>query len=463
MYGAALSSVLAADVLSRNPVLASEAQRPRHALSPRSPHYQPTAKSVILLFMDGGPSQVDLIDHKPAVKRYAGQLPDYIRQDIINDIFDEGGLTPSPWEFARHGQNGLWVSELLPNIAEVVDDLCVIHSMQSTQFNHDTATFLYMSGHAFPGYATAGSWVSYGLGTLNQNLPAFVVLGDPESDPQNGIHSWGSGTLPPVYQGTQLRVKGQPILNLRPPGDVPARVLDAERELLAQLSAKHRQRRPGYPDLDARISSYELAARMQVSATDALDVSQESEATKDLYGVNDEATKYYGRQCLMARRLVERGVRFVQVHCGIAERGWDHHAGIEKRLPEMCAQTDRPAAALIKDLKQRGMLDETLVIWSGEFGRMPMLQKGATMGRDHGPLGFTSWLAGGGVKRGYIHGATDELGFKAVVDPVTIHDFHATVLHLLGLDNERLVFRRHGLDDKLTNVQPARIVEGIVA
>jgi hypothetical protein len=301
------------------------------------------------------------------------------------------------------------------------------------------------------------------LGTENQNLPAYVVLDDPKQLPVNGVQNWQAGWLPPVYQGTRFRSEGPPLLNLKPEQELPSPLVEAERALRRRMDEAHKQKRMEYAELDARISSFELAARMQLTATDALDLSKESAETKEVYGLNQEVTASYGKRCLMARRLVERGVRFVQIY--IERQIWDTHSDLEPALRRNCAKTDQPAAALIKDLKRLGLLDTTLVTWGGEFGRMPISQvrQGDSAGRDHGPSGFSIWMAGGGVKRGCIHGATDDMGYKAVENRVSVHDYHATLLHLLGMNFRDLVYERHGLKERLTDQIPARVVSEILA
>lgn len=436
--------------------------RPRIDLTPQAPHRAPKAKSVIHLFMNGGPSQVDLFDHKPTLARMAGGAAP---RDLLNQIenMDQvGTLMPSYWDFSRHGKCGMELSELLPHTATIVDDITLVRSMYSEHFNHEPAINLFHTGRTITGRPTMGAWVTYALGTENQNLPGYVVLED-KNLPVNGIQNWQSGWLPPTYQGTRFREKDPAVLNLNPRERLPNPLIEAERSLLRSLDHSHRMERPWQPDLAARISSYELAARMQLAASDALDLSQESEATKEMYGLNNEATASYGRRCLLARRLVERGVRFVQIF--IEYQIWDNHNDLKKKLEYCCRKTDQPSAALVRDLKQRGLLDDTLVVWGGEFGRMPISQvrDGGAAGRDHGPDGFSLWMAGGGVKAGYVHGATDDIGHKAAVDRVSVHDFHATFLHLLGLNHRDLVYRRHGLEERLTDQYPARLVHEILA
>ena len=347
-------------------------------------------------------------------------------------------------------------------MGECADDVTLIRSVYSESFNHEPALYLMHSGRTIPGRPSLGAWVVYGLGSENQNLPAYVVLDDPKRLPINGIQNWQAAWLPPVFQGTRFRSEGLPLLNLKAREDLPSPLVQAQRDLLRQLDDAHRHERPWQPDLDARITSYELAANMQMEATDALDISKESQKTQEMYGLNNELTASYGRRCLMARRLIERGVRFVQIF--IEGQIWDAHSELEESLRSSCGRTDQPVAALITDLKQRGLLSSTLLIWGGEFGRLPLSQVGrASVGRDHGPSGFTMWMAGGGVKSGYVHGATDDIGYKAVEGRVSAHDFHATMLHLLGLHFRELVYPRSGLNERLTDQYPARVVQEILA
>jgi len=465
LHGSALAWLLGGDLFSGSASLAAEfeANHGSYDLKPKRPHFQSKAKSVIHLFMNGGPSQVDLFDPKPALSKFAGAAAP---RDIVNEIEfanEVGSLLPSPFKFARHGKSGIEVSELLPNLSQCIDDIAVVRSMYGEHFNHEPSLYLMHSGRTLPGRPSLGSWVTYGLGSENQNLPAYVVLDDPKGTPINGIQNWQSGWLPPVYQGTRLRSEGSPLLNLKRREELPSPLVEAQRALLRRLDEAHHSNRPHQPELEARIASYELAARMQLTATDALDLSQESEQTKEMYGLNQDITASYGKRCLMARRLVERGVRFVQIY--IEGQIWDAHSDLEKRLRYSCGKTDKPAAALLKDLKQRGLLESTLVIWGGEFGRMPLSQvrdDAGTAGRDHGPSGFTLWMAGGGIRGGIAHGATDDIGHKAVENRVSVHDFHATMLHLLGMNYRDLVYKRHGLNERLTDQFPARVVSEIL-
>ena len=464
IYGAALVSLFGNDLFEGRLVSGATRNRDVYDLKPRLPHFEPKAKSVIHLFMNGGPSQVDLFDHKPLLEKYSGQPPS---RELANDIefADQmGGLMPSPFKFSRHGESGMEISELLPHLSHHVDDIALIRSMFGGHFNHEPSLFLMQTGRLNSGHPSLGSWVIYGLGNENQNLPAYVVLDDPKGLPINGIQNWQSGWLPPVYQGIRVRSVGSPILNLKPREEFPRPVLELARSVLANFDIDHRNKRPGHPELDARIASYELAARMQLSATDALDISKESPATHEMYGLNADHTASYGRRCLMARRLVERGVRFVQVY--IEGQIWDNHENLQKSLRYCCEKTDKPVAGLLRDLKQRGLLDDTLIVWGGEFGRMPISQlrpgeKNA--GRDHGPGGFSVWMAGGGVKGGTTYGATDDIGYKALENRVSVHDFHATILHQLGMDHTKLVYERNGLDDRLSGVEPARVVKEILS
>ena len=465
LHGAALAWLLGTDLFSANPSLApgQEEGRPVYDLKPRPPHFPPKAKSVIQLFMNGGPSQVDLFDPKPILNKFAGSAPS---RDIVNEIEfanEVGSLLPSSFKYSKHGKSGIEVSELMPHLSECVDDIALIRSMYGEHFNHEPALYLMHGGRTLPGRPSLGSWVVYGLGSENQNLPAFIVLDDPKGLPINSVQNWQSRRLPPIYQGTRFRSEGLPLLNLKPREELPSPLVEAQRTLLRRLDELHRQKHSGQPDLDARIANYELAARMQITATDALNLSQESEETKEMYGLNQEITASYGKRCLMARRLVERGVRFVQIF--IESQIWDAHSDLENSLRYSCGKTDKPAAALLKDLKQRGLLDSTLVIWGGEFGRMPLSQvrdNTGSAGRDHNPSGFSIWMAGGGVRGGMVLGATDDLGHKAVEHRVSVHDFHATILHLLGMNYRELVYQRHGLNERLTDQFPARVVSEIL-
>jgi hypothetical protein len=465
IHGAALAYLLGRDLSSSSRATAADDPRP-HDLRPRASHFPAKAKAVIHLFMNGGPSQMDLFDPKPTLERLHGKpLFDKIAGEVENPQ-SAGAILRSPFKFARHGQSGTWVSDALPHLARQVDDLAVIRSMHTTNLTHEPAIYLIQSGKMGPGRPTLGAWVVYGLGSESQNLPAYVVLDDPLGLPINGVENWEAGFLPPLFQGTRFRSTGSPVLNLKPEVARPPAVVEMERDLLARLDQVHRQKRPHQPDLDARIASYELAARMQLAAGDALDVSKESKATLEMYGVGRAPTDSYGRRCLIARRLVERGVRFVQLY--INGQIWDNHTNLAGELKAACDRTDLPTAALLKDLKQRGLLESTLVVWGGEFGRLPIAQLPADRderkaGRDHNKNAFCTWLAGAGVKGGTTYGATDELGLAAVENKVSVPDWHATILHLLGLHHEQLFVEQHGLKEKLTGVNEAHVVKGVLA
>ncbi|MFO0950255.1 MAG: DUF1501 domain-containing protein [Isosphaeraceae bacterium] len=458
LYGAALASILSRDLYAAAPPVAD--------LLPRRPHFAPKAKSVIHLFMNGGPSQMDLFDPKPELDRRHGQaLFDRIAGEVENTR-DAGALMRSPFKFARHGDSGMWVSDAMPHLAQQADDIALVRSLHTTNLTHEPAIYFIQSGKTGPGRPTVGSWVVYGLGTENQNLPAYVVLDDPLGLPINGVENWQSGFLPPVFQGTRFRASGPPVLNLRPDVEPPAESERLSRDLLARLDRIHQSARPSSPELGARISSYELAARMQLAASDALDLSAEPAETLELYGVGRAPTDSYGRRCLIARRLVERGVRFVQIY--INGQIWDNHTGLTSGLKSACDRTDLPIAGLLRDLKRRGLLEQTLVVWGGEFGRLPIAQlpadrSEARAGRDHNKNAFCGWLAGAGVKAGTTYGATDELGFASVENKVSVHDWHATILHLLGLHHDELFVEYNGLKEKLTGVNPARVVKEILA
>jgi hypothetical protein len=420
------------------------------------PHHAPKASAVIQLFMHGGPSHVDLLDPKPALEKYDGKPPP---AEVADDEKLTGNLLRSPFKFAPSGKSGTPFSEVLPHIATHADEIAIIRSMYTEHRNHEQALWMMHSGLTVSGRPSLGAWAAFGLGTENRNLPAYVVLPDPKGLPIDGIRNWSSGWMPPAFQGTQFRSEGMPVLNLKPKAARSTAVEEGRAGLLAELNAGHRAARPGELELDARIASFELAARMQLSATSALDLSQEPLKVQERYGLNNPVTRPYGLRCLMARRLVERGVRFVQVF--MAGQPWDTHTNNAAQTRACCQQTDQPAAALLADLKQLGLLDRTLVIWGGEFGRTPAAQ--GKDGRDHHPYGFSVWMAGGGIKGGTIYGATDDFGYRSVTDRCKVSDLHATILHLLGLDHTRLEYRHHGRDERLTDVYQAKPIRSILA
>jgi len=412
------------------------------------PHHRVRAKSVIFLFMEGGPSHLDLFDPKPRLVELAGKPLPASFEPVITPMgeYDAPLLAPKR-KWKQHGQCGTWVSDWLPHVAECVDDLCVIHSCWADGLNHSNGVCQMNTGSILGGRPSLGAWMTYGLGTENTNLPAFVVLEDNPGKVINGPRNWSAGFMPAVFQGTAMRGGTQPIQNLVPPEGVTADEQRKKLDLLGRVNRRHAATRQEQTELDARIQSYELAFRMQAEAPGTVDLSDETAETLAMYGLDQKPTADFGRQCLLARRLVERGVRFVQLYHGAGSR-WDAHSNIEKNHGELCPASDQPVAGLLRDLKRRGLLDETLVIWGGEFGRTPMSEKGD--GRDHNPYGFTMWMAGGGVKAGHNVGATDEIGLHAIEDRIHVHDLHATILHLMGIDPQRLVFLHQGRPERAT-------------
>ncbi len=431
-------------------------------LLPKQPHYAPRAKAMISMFMQGGPSQIDLFDPKPELDKLDGQkFPGEVKYD--NAAQASPKVMACPWKFKKYGQCGMDVSELLPHFAEIVDDVTLIRSMHTGVNNHGQSIFALQTGRINAGRAVLGSWLGYALGSESQNLPAFVALTDPRGLPVEGVQNWANGFLPSIYQGTAVRPREPRILNLDAPAYLKGGAQENYLEMLGALNQDHLRQHPGESDLEARIASYELAARMQLAAKEVLDISGESAATKAMYGVDNPATKDFGTRCLIARRLVERGVRFVQLYTG--NQSWDHHGGIIKGLPAACLYVDQPAAALVKDLKMRGLLDSTVVHWGGEMGRLPVIQNDTgrdKMGRDHNTYGFSMWVAGGGFKRGLTYGETDEFGHKAVKDIVNHYDYHATLLHLFGIDGNKLTYKRNGREESLLAGQPGQIVHGLL-
>jgi hypothetical protein len=457
-----------ADLLHRDGLLGSTATAaaPVNALAVRDPHFPARAKAVIYLFMNGGPSQVDTWDHKPELEKRDGQTLDGF--DNTTGFFRDqvGGLLKSPFAFAQHGESGTWCSEIFPALSQHVDKLAFIHSCWTDSNNHSPALFKINTGFTRMGFPSVGAWVTYGLGSESQDLPGFVVMYDTKGRglPKGYAQNWGSGFLPGVYQGTALKPQGAPIDNLLRPADLSASAQRSQLDLLRELNEHSLAASPGEAELAARIESFELAYRMQTAAPEALAIEQESGATQALYGIGDERCDHIARQCLIARRLVERGVRFVQIYSGGTENllSWDGHSDIRKNHAQFAGETDKPVAGLLADLESRGLLEETLVVWGGEFGRLPVAQKGEQPGRDHNPHAFTTWFAGGGVKGGTHYGATDEIGLRASDNRVSVHDLHATILHVLGLNHERLTFRYNGRDFRLTDVE-GTVVRPILA
>ena len=419
-------------------------------LKPKPPHFTPKARAVIQLMQNGGPSQMDLFDPKPELNRRHGQKHSE-KLETLQAGSADNLLMGSPYKFEKRGACGMEISELLPHTASIADEIALIRSMHTEHNNHSEALVMLQTGKIFPGRPTMGAWISYALGTENQNLPAYVVLRDPEGYNTNGSLVWDNGWLPALYRGTEFNSRGTPVLDLKPAVAAPEGSQADRLELLAQLNQKHRAGHPDDTSLDARIRNYELAARMQLAAGETLDLAKESAATKKAYGLDDPATASYGVRCLMARRLIEAGVRFVQVFPPVRPtfQPWDNHSDLAIALPQICAYTDRGAAALVQDLKQRGLLDQTVVMWAGEFGRLPISQKGT--GRDHNRFGFSLWLAGGGFRRGCVHGSTDEIGYRAAENPVSVPELHATIFRLLGLDHQRVTFPHHGRAESLTD------------
>jgi Protein of unknown function (DUF1501) len=431
-------------------------------LSPRTGHFAPRAKSVIQLMMNGGPSPMDLFDPKPELtKRHGQPIPGSV------ETFQKGNtntLMASPFRFERHGECGMELAEVMPYWGGIADELCLVRSMFTGHNNHTEALVMMQTGKIFPGRPALGSWISYGLGTENRNLPAYVVLRDPEGYNTSGKLVWSSGWLPALFQGVEVSARGNAVRYLNPARPIPQTVRGHQLDLLSSLNAEHARSHPRESELESRIKNYELAARMQLAAGELLDLSKETPATRRLYGLDDALTNNYGTRCLMARRLIEAGVRFVQVFPPLKPsfQPWDSHNNLKAELESICGQTDRPAAALVTDLKARGLLEETIVMWTGEFGRLPVTQN--ANGRDHNRNGFGLFLAGGGFKRGHIHGSSDDFGYKAAALPVSVPDLHATLLHQLGIDHNRLVFTERGIEETPTDakVSGARVVKAII-
>ena len=460
--GALALSTLLCEEGFLNPAAAAQ---PANALAPRVPHFPAKAKAVIWLFMNGGPSQVDTWDYKPELAKRDGQELEGFDKNTGFFTDQVGPVMKSPFAFKQHGQSGAWVSDIFPHMARHVDDMAFIHSCHTESNNHSPALFMINTGLPRMGFPCVGSWVTYGLGSESQSLPAFVAMSDPlgRGLPKGYAQNWGAGFLPSVYQGTWLKPTGEPIDNLNRPSAMTNVQQRSQLDFLARANRRHLVHHEDDQELAARIESFELAYRMQSAAPEAIDYEDEPEHIQKLYGLDNEKCTHFAKQCIMARRLVERGVRFVQIYSGGMEneKSWDGHRDIVANHGGFAAETDQPIGALLADLKQRGLLDSTLVIWGGEFGRLPIVQKGGT-GRDHNPHAFTYWLAGGGAKGGVHHGATDDIGHKAVEDRVHVNDLHATILHLLGFDHQRLTFRFNGRDFRLTDVA-GEVVHDVIA
>jgi hypothetical protein len=478
--GIGLGAIALTHLLSKQGLLgANSAKRepirpiihPGHPYASRKPHFQEKAKNVLLIFCSGACSQVDTFDYKPELIRRHGQ-PMPGKEKLITFQGEQGALTKSPWEFRPRGQSGKMVSDLLPHLGELADEMCFIHSMQGKTNTHGPGENFMSTCNALDGFPSLGAWATYALGSEEQSLPAYVAIPDPRGKPQNSVNNWGPGFLPAAFQGTEFNATN-PIRNLARPGSISAANDIATRRFLQRMNERHAERFPGDSELAARIASYELAARMQLTVPEVADLSSEPAHVLKLYGADEGGSKTneirsaYARNCILARRLVEKGVRFVQLFNGAYQTGgegtsnWDGHKELLKQYSLHGPVLDKPTAGLLIDLKQRGLLEHTLVVWCTEFGRMPTFQKGS-QGRDHNPAGFTCWMAGAGVKKGFSYGATDEFGYKSVENIVTVYDLHATILHLLGLDHERLTYYHNGLERRLTDVHGEVVKEVLV-
>jgi hypothetical protein len=468
--GGGFAGLALIDLLSRDGFFASQAAADaarglsaEYLLAPRKPHFAARAKHVVFLFMNGAPSQVDTFDPKPALTRfhntpYKGGTP------VGSNNRPVGHLMQTPFTFRKHGQSGLEISSLFPHTARFADDLCVVRSLYTDTAAHASGCLQMNTGSVQIGKPSLGGWLSYGLGTQSDSLPSFVVMIDPRGGPISSASNWSAGFMPAAYQGTLFRSQGSPLLDLATPEGVSRRAQRSALDLLARLNREHLRSRPGDSELAARIQSYELAYRMQTAAAEVVDLSREDARTRELYGLNRKLTSDFGRKCLIARRLLEKSVRFIQLYSGGGhlEDTWDGHSDCIANHKLHAGETDQPVAALIADLKRTGLWDETLLIWGGEFGRTPTSEGVGKPGRDHNPFGFSMWLAGAGVKGGQAVGATDELGFNAVEDRCHVSDFHATILHLMGLDHRRLTYLYQGLDQRLTGVR-GQVIEKVLA
>ncbi len=470
-----LSGIALASLLRRDSLLASDSGGPirpkidpAHPFAARDAHHRSAAKRVLVIFCSGACSQVDTFDYKPELIRRHGQ-PMPGAENLVTFQGQQGNLTKSPWEFKPRGESGKMISDLVPHLAELADDMCFIHSMTGKTNTHGPGENFMSTGDTLDGFPSMGAWTTWALGTENENLPAYVAISDPRGTPQSSVNNWGPGFLPAAFQGTEFNA-GKPLANLDIPAGTSSGTDRATRAFLQRLNERHLERFPGDSELAARISSYELAARMQLSVPEVTDLASEPRSIVREYGADDTSNPLkasFAKNCLLARRLLERGVRFVQLFNGAYQTGgegvsnWDGHKKIVEQYSFHGPVLDQPCAALLKDLKRRGLLEDTLVVWTTEFGRMPTFQKGAS-GRDHNPDGFTTWLMGAGVKAGHSYGATDEFGYRAVENVATVYDFHATILHLLGLDHERLTYYHNGFERRLTNVH-GHVIHDVLA
>ena len=460
-----LSAMLSDDGFLQNQVVAADGQTDwENPLSPKKPHFPAKAKSVIFLYMYGGPSHIDTFDYKPKMKGMDNKTID-VKTFGRGGHKTQGRIVEPRWDFQQYGECGKWVSSLFPHTGEMVDDIAFLHSMTADSPIHGSAMLMMNSGRILSGSPCLGSWVTYGLGSENQNLPGFVVMLDPRGGPISGAKNWSCGYMPASYQATIMRSQGTPILNLEPPTGMSREVQQKILLSIKQYNEEHQKQRAANSQLAARIANYELAFRMQTAAPDATDLEQETKDTHNLYGLNDPRSKDFGRQCLLARRLVERGVRFIQIYSGgnHNDANWDAHGDLKTNHDLHAGETDKPIAGLLKDLKQRDMLKDTLIVWGGEFGRQPTAEYAKGTGRDHNSYGFTMWMAGGGIKGGVSVGTTDELGSRAVEDRFHVRDFHATILNQLGFDPNRLSYFFDGLDQRLVGVEHVRPIKQIIA
>lgn len=472
MSGQGLGTIALAWLLESQGLLGSASAReatsdvaptgqPALDLTPKPSHFPARAKAVVMFVQNGGPSQMEIFDPKPELNKRDGQLHSQ-KVEMFQLGSEQNKLLGCPFKFHRRGESGLELSEVIPRLGALADEMCLVRSMFSEHANHTEALVHLSTGKIFQGRPALGSWISYGLGTENQNLPAYIVLRDPAGYNTSGTLLWQSGWLPALYRGTEFSSQGAPVLNLSAATPTPRDVQQDNLDFLARLNERHRREYPRESELETRIRNFELAARMQLAAGQALDLNTETEATRKQYGLDNPTTAGYGTRCLMARRLIEQGVRFVQIHPPVGQP-WDAHGNVKDENEKICGQTDLPAAALIQDLKQRGLLDTTIVLWSGEFGRLPVSQNGK--GRDHNRNAFSLFLAGGGFKAGFSYGATDDVGYKSVEQRVSVNDLHATILHQLGLDHDQLTYRHHGRDETLTDsvVTGATVVTDLLA
>lgn len=452
--GGGIGGIALAHLLGRTPAQAEGVPRVL------APHFEPRVRRIIYLFMHGGPSHVDLWDPKPDLLKYAGQpLPESFGEVMTRREVAKNPLLAPIKPFRQHGESGLEISGFLPHMAKHADEFCVLRSCHGDSVNHPQSVYQMNTGSILMGRPSFGSWVAYGLGSANQNMPAFVVMPDPTSGPKGGPAAWGNGYLPATFQGTTMRPGAAPILNLKPREQISSDQQRRTFDLVQKFNTRHAEQRGFSDELNARLNAYELAFNMQTEAPELVDISKETDATRELYGIDDSTTREFGTRCLLARRMIEQGVRFVQLYSG-GTNGWDAHEDVRKNHTEYCQKTDKPVAGLLTDLKQRGLLDDTLIIWGGEFGRMPMSEQGK--GRDHNPWGYSVVLAGAGVRGGMAYGATDEIGLRAAENKIHVHDLHATLLHLLGLDHTRLTYFHNGREERLTDVA-GNVVTGILS